>query len=365
MLWTRSVLFGWGRTVLLRLTGVISEPIAKDLPIWSGWIGAVAAHGLLAMVAAAVVAMGVVRVAFHRRRGGAQLASSRQMSLLASQALLGLLVVGGPNSSIPFFLWAGWLGLGFEQPPTLFEKVDDPEHEAKAQRAEIIWWASTVTTICILFTLSLGLMAPVWSRSILAGIEPEDLNDPDLGFRIQRARTLEPWNPNVELAMAAWLRGRLTQTPGWDESLFDRTCRTYREAMTLDPYDPLIAMRLAEVQTLAGRVDDALTTARRALLMNPSSRELIEWIYLYALRQNRTAIASEMIERALAAQPESPQWWRRRYEYEKAAGRGPSAGVALNVALTSALGEDSDALGGLVKASFARRELSASSGAIR
>ena len=78
------------------------------------------------------------------------------------------------------------------------------------------------------------------------------------------------------------------------------------------------ALRLAEVQASADRTEDALATARRALVINPSSMELLHWIFLYANSHEEKEIAFEMTERALLLQPESQQWVKR---FEKTGSR--------------------------------------------
>jgi tetratricopeptide (TPR) repeat protein len=190
----------------------------------------------------------------------------------------------------------------------------------------------------ILLAVILASMGPVGSRLTLAGIKDKELReDPNVRFKIYRAKRLDPWNPRVELARAAWLREELTRAEGWNENLYQRAVNAYLAAIELDPYDPIIALRLCDIQRAARRPEDALRTAQRGLARNPASEALMEWTFLYAWGQEKAAPALAAIDHALRVDPDSPLWWWRRYAVLQRMGQGQTAGEALHAALTAAV----------------------------
>ncbi|MCH8332483.1 hypothetical protein IIC65_00975, partial [Candidatus Sumerlaeota bacterium] len=312
--------------------------------------------GFSTMLGAALFSLGLARWEMGRAGGeGPRLRGATRLALPAVQTILALIVLGGPNSSLPLLVLAGWVALGMAGVPA---RGGSPEPFSESMNSgfgsrgaavprlgalERARWKVARDVIGgsaalgLLLLACLAALAPVRSAAIIEAIEPKDLQDPQLGFRLARAEERNRWNPEVHLLRAAWLRERLTRLPDWDEDLFQRICATYLRASDLDPYDPVIVLRLAEVQSLAARPEEALESARRALALNPYSEELLEWIYRYAVSHGRTRVALEMVERRLEIRPESAMWWRRRYRLGQLAGFGHEAATALSVATTGAI----------------------------
>jgi tetratricopeptide (TPR) repeat protein len=164
-----------------------------------------------------------------------------------------------------------------------------------------------------------------------------------------------PFDPQIEVIEAMRLREQLQRMPiaQWDEGLYRRACEAYRRAQSLDPYDPLHPMHLAQLQQLAERGREAVQTLQRALTFLPRSEPILEMLFIQARQQGDYDLARRSVAWALAVDPASAKWWRRRYETEAAAGRGPEAGLALNTALTA---DPENAY--LIGKHFDRREMS-------
>jgi hypothetical protein len=208
----------------------------------------------------------------------------------------------------------------------------------------------------MLALLCLQFRAPLAAIEELGQLGLETQADEELMSRLDSAEKRLPWHPVPHIIRAAWLRAELTRSPGWDENLFRSICAAYEKAMALDPYEPTIALKLAEVQVIAERTDAALHTARIAMERTPGSVDLLTWVYFHATTHNQTQTAAEMIDRSLYLEPEAARWWRNRFWFEQAEGRGPSATVALNVALTAAVGKPEQAEAETIQTYFERSE---------
>ncbi len=363
LLWSKSVLLGWGRSCMARLAGVLGEPLPSEFPPWLGWTGSLANGGLAAILGTALLAVGLAW--FARMKSGVhRLTSAPQLALLAAQALLVLHARGGPNSTLPFLIIACWIGLGFAPVPipSAVEETEPGRFTRSRKRkfapgsfVEISRLVCAGATIMLLIAVGLVSLGPVWSVASLSGIRIEQYRNPDLNKKLSRkiywAKSLFPWDPQIEVKEAMRLREELQRTPisQWNETLYRRACDAYLRAEELDPYDPLIALDLARLEKTAGRADDAAKTVLRALAITPSSEVLIEWLCRHAVAVKKTELAREMVDRGLKLHPESAKWWRWRYELDHLVGRGPQAGLALNVALTA-----NPSSAELVEASFAR-----------
>lgn len=359
LLWTKSVAFGWGRAPLLRLARVMAEPMPLDMPIWMSTTGFLASYGIVGFAVLAFGSLLVLRMALGKMHDlRLSLASGPQMSLLAVQALIAMTLVGGPNSSIPPLLCGGWLGFAFAGRTRMEEQLAPPVLLPAFRRRRFIAGAFSAAVVLLIGALgTLGAMAPVLSRAVLASLSKVPLYDPAFRSRAFLAMDLNPWSPRAQLAMAAYLREQLDLSLNWDESLYQRIVSTYDHAMRLDPYDPLIALRRADVQLKAKRLDDAFATVLRSLEYNPSSPELISWTYLTASASESTNVAMAAVEQTLRISPAASRWWRERYRLDQKAGRGAQATTALNIALTAAMGSATSEEIEVVKASFERWQL--------
>jgi len=323
-----------------------------------GWPGVASSWGISGLIGIALMALMTLGLGLRAsRRGGSGLFIG-QSPWLPIQALLGLAVMGGPNSSIPALLAGGWMALAVAGRPNGAAHLA-PRGERAAPGEPRPAWPSLLVAVAALGLLA-GLIPltarPVAARGALARLKrPEDFRRPDLGPLLYRAEARDPWNPDVYRKRAHWLRERLAQAQAWDETLFQRIAATYEAALERDPYNIVTALELARILDVAGRVDGAIETAQRASRHNPASPELLHWLYLYSTRHGRLAVAAETIERGLALQPDAGLWWERRYRFEQAAGRGPMAGRSLHIALTAAMSDPSLDLPDVVQAAFERR----------
>lgn len=335
ILWTRSLLFGWGSHPLPRLAVPVASPASVALPEWSGPYGPLAAFGIVGALVAGWLSLGLIRMSLRRARLGMRPGEGPQLSLLAAQSLLAAIFVGGPRSALPFVLLAAWLSLGVARTAGL-------RAAQRASSGHTVWRALCATPVCLaVFAGLVVATGPVWARSYVKGLELEDFTDEDGAWRLSRrldlARTLSPYDPKVELAEGLRLRESLQRDlkSGWNEPIFVRMCDAYRRAMELDPYDDAIPLRLAAMQTEAKRPREALETIRRGLATSPSSEPLLRAMFAQARERRDVELADEALERALAVAPHAAFWWTRRYEFDHAMGRGPSAGRALQLALTA------------------------------
>jgi hypothetical protein len=346
-LWSQSVGFGHGYGGLARLLRVYLEPVAFDTPDWMGWTGFLAVGGVAAAIALAGISVGLLFAeAWGRLR--------QRPAAMVAQLLIGLTMVGGPNSMLPLLLIFVWTGLALSAP--LPERLIA---EFEARRSELARWVGLGLRTVMLLLLFVGMLAirgPFKAAEVLSKVRVEDLQNPELERRLDRAGRLNPLNPAVPMIRAAWLREQLTRSPRWDESLYLGICDAYAEAIRLDPYDPAIVLKLAEVQSIAERPDDSVRTARQGLQWNPGSQDLMSWLLYYASSNNMTELAGEMIQRSLYLSPEDARWWRDRYRFESRAGRATEAGAALGVALTAAITNPAEAQAETVRAAFDRAD---------
>lgn len=332
-MWTKSAIFGWNRGPLQRLGGAMMEPLDTKFPDWMGWYGFVGAYGLSMLFLVGAAALVGLAVAHRRSEAeGFTRGNVPHLALLAAQASLIWCALGAPNSDLPFLLLCGWLGMG------LTSGHHRPDHRPLAQTLRYMTAVPALAALLILLISSIG---PIWARSYVNGINHDDLVDPAASARLGRslrfARMVSPRDPKVDWADGLRLRNELQRelVTSWDETLFERTVDAYRRAVQLDPYDSLYALELANLYKIADRPADAVRAIEDALTHTPRSTALIQWLYVFADGQQDTATAMAMIDKGLAVNPSSPEWWKRKYIYGRRLGQGPQSGYALGVALTA------------------------------
>lgn len=359
LLWSRSVGLGWGRAVVLRLLNVMAEPGAPHTISWLGTRGLMAAYGAAAPIAGAMISLVVLRstIISNSLKGD----ESRPMALLAPLAfhfLIGMIVVGGPNSSIPLLLAAGWLALCMGPDSSRADPVAVASHTRANRRESALRLAAVGVALAGVSILVVWSYRPIAARRILVSLHSTPFDSPGHVDLIDRAHQLDPHNPRVELARAAMARDRLNRSAGWDEALYVSIEQAYESAIALDPFDAANHLALAQVQILADRTDDALRTARRGLVHLPNSRELLDWLYVTSVSKGRSDLARTVIERRRLLSPGDFAWWARRGEAYRAAGRRERALAASGAALTAAVGSEAEAEA--VREAFARRGPSSS-----
>lgn len=346
-LWAQSVLTGHGSGPLMRLLRTATEPLAVVDPRWMGWTGFLAGGGVASLVILVGFSLALIWRELHsgvEHRAGA----------LGAQFTISLIVLGGPNSMIPLLLLIGWGALAFSTP---VESEPPPRGEAlfSFDLSRMFRWG-LVASLVLMAIVCLRFRRPFNANEILKELHAERRATPELEQRLERAEALHPWTPVPHMIRAAWLREALTESKRWDESLFRSICRAYNEAIRLDPYEPTIVLRLADVQSIAERSDAALETVHAALKRTPGAMEVSAWAYFHATTHNRMDVAARMVERSLMLEPDESRWWQDRFRLERDAGRGPRARVALNVALTSAIDQPNEIEKELIRTAFLRRE---------
>ncbi len=346
-LWSQSVIAGLGFGPLMRMVRVYTEPLVIAEPRWMGWTGMLATGGVALLLVLVFVSALLTWREIHAR-------VEHRAAALGSQFSIGLIIAGGPNSMLPLLLLFAWTGLALSVPPL----IDARERRAVIRPGRYDYARRAAFAIVLLFLAGdvLGFRKPFAASVILNEISNEQGETPETLHALEKAARLNPESPLPSLIHAAWKREVLGQSSRWDEALFRKICRDYEKAMALDPYEPTIPLRLAEVQGIAKRTDAALQTMAEALQRTPGSLELMSWVYFHATSHNRMDSAKAMIDRRLMLEPEALHWWRDRFQFEQDAGRGSRARVALNVALTATVGTGSKAEQDLVRIAFARAE---------
>ncbi len=322
LLWSRSVGLGWGRAVVLRMLNVMAEPGGPNAISWLGTRGLMAAYGAAAPIAGAMISLVVLRATIvpNSRKGH----EPHSMALLAPPAfhfLIGLIVVGGPNSSIPTLLAAGWLALCFRSDSSRSDPVREASHARAYRREAALRLASVALALAGVSILVVWSYRPIAARRILVSLHGTSYDSPAYAKAVERARRLDPNNPRVDLARAAMARNRLNRSAGWDEALYSSIEQSYESAIALDPFDAANHLALARLQIIADRTDDALRSARRGLVHLPNSRELLDWMYVTSLSKSRPDLSRTVIERRRLLSPGDVAWWVRRGEAYQAAGR--------------------------------------------
>ena len=337
LLWTQSLLFGWGRETLDHLIGVFAGPGPVTLPAWGG-VSFLLASGGLAGLGLLIVLM-LYLMLWPRTRWGDEADPMAPVAAhWASMPLLmtgGLILTGGPRSQLVMLGLAGWLAMALirvhRDPPTV-RAVPPLSHYAGVT----LYLAATVA-LCGLIGL------PTLGSALLRGGGPGLGNPIEYRKRMQRAQRLNPFEPGPLLAAAASWRRTMTDTPGWQESTYLRAFDLYNRAMRLDPYDVAIPLRLAEFHLQADREESAISTIEMALERLPGQPELILWLYNVAVTQQRPTLAYRMLELGQQVSPVRPDWWRQRARLARELGQWPLAHQCLGIALSGALDDPEQA----------------------
>lgn len=333
-LWLNSVLFGWGHGAMDRLIDVIAQPRPAILPPWGGTISLLAQGGMAGLLALAT--LGVVLL-WRLPTGKVVLTPRRFVNSIAAPAalfLLGLMATGGPRSSVVLFSLAGWVALTMVP-----SRIPDPSEAQTLKRYRIpsvfrqrLAIALPLTFMAIVAFL---MISPLRARRLLDR-SSDAQRSPQANLRDQRkAHRLNSYEPRILSAMARAQRRELAELTGWSESAYQRITSTYRIAESLDPYNTLMPLSLAQYQLDSHREEEALRTVQRSLERQPNSRELINWVFLYALSRNQTRLANQMLDRGIQILPERAIWWQRRFELASQLGMGPLVGQAGSVSLTA------------------------------
>ena len=345
-LWVQSILVGWGHRAVVRLAEVLAAPHPAIVSPWGGPFGLLAIGGV---IGTALLALWIAYLIVRRpNRDPAGRSPLTQLAGAATPIALlvgGLILVGGARSAVVMFLLAGWSALAL---------VDSEERTRRGAASVFGRRLAMGLAACGALAVTVALWMPVRGRSILENAARERLDPAVYRAKLVKARRLNPFDPAIPLAQAHAWREAMNRSPQWSESLYLRVVRSYDTAIRLDPYETLYPIRLALFQLLCKPEDVAIETIHRALNRHPNAMDLVDWLYLTTLRQNRTRLAYGMLEKGLALEPDRKRWWLRRFEWYQTQGQGPLAGQALAVALTAAP-DDPNLLSHALKAGRAPR----------
>jgi hypothetical protein len=327
MLWTESILLGWGQGTLERLVEVFAQPVEAVIAPWGGPTCLLATGGLVGF--AALTALLIYLAARHRERwdrgGDPRRAAAADAAALGALWTGGVVLAGGPRSELVLLMIAGWTALAL-----IKTAPDPPARQAAIPASHRV----TGVLLGLLAALAFVLALPTWGSAILRQAPrpgtPAQVHRQRLGL----AARLNPFEPAIALAQAAAWRQAMTDSEHWQESLYLRVVGLYRRAERLDPYQPLISLNLAHFQALCDRQEAAVLTVQDALERMPADRELITWLYSFARRQGLSTLAYRMLRHGQQVDPTHPAWWHQCYVRASRLGQGPQARWALAVALT-------------------------------
>ncbi len=327
-LWIQSILVGWGHRAVVRLAEVLAAPHPAIVSPWGGPFGLLAIGGVIGTVLLAIwIAYLIVRRPNRDPLGSSHLTRLAGAATPIALLLGGLILVGGARSAVAMFLLAGWSALAL---------VDSEQRTRRVATSLFGRRLALGMAACGALAVTVALWMPVRGRSILENASRGHLDPAAYRGKLLKARRLNPFDPAIPLAQAHAWREAMNRSPQWSESLYLQVVRSYDTAIQLNPYETLYPIRLALFQLLCKPEDVAIETIQKALNRHPNAMELVDWLYLTTLRQNRTRLAYGMLEKGLALEPDRKRWWRRRFEWYQTQGQGPLAGQALAVALTAA-----------------------------
>ncbi len=331
ILWTHSMLLGWGHGTLEKLMEAFALPKAMAAAPWGGVSYLLASGGLVGL--GLLLILLIYMMLWPRGRWGTETeplapaaAHWGAMPLLMTG---GMLLAGGPRSEMAMLALAGWLALALVK-----ARIDPGRGRDGLPSSHVAGGIMLALTSCVLIA---SLARPAWGESLyirtknrLHAMDAESYRS-----RLERAAELNPHEPGIRMALAASWRKTMTETAGWRESYYLNVVRLYGEAAALDPYDVQVPLSLAEFLNLAER--PALEPLEDALDRMPKNTTLIKRLLLEAEREKEPELAYQMLDRGLAVEPSDPWWWMQDARSALDLGQVPQAQHALAIALTGAL----------------------------
>ena len=140
----------------------------------------------------------------------------------------------------------------------------------------------------------------------------------------RRAASLASWEPRYP----AMLGGLLNQV-GQGDLAYD----AYFEAAARDPRGLSHALNLGRVAVTLERPDEAERWYGRALQIDPTTPEVLAEVGRFELEQGDVAVATGLLERAVALRGDHPGWWAALGEARSAEGDAQGAREAFERAL--------------------------------
>lgn len=320
VLWLRSIVIGWGHVALEPLITIAAEPNPARMPAWSGPYGWLAQWG----VSGGLVLLVWLTVLLRAMAHGRTLRLSQLLSGGVALLLLGMLTVGGARSGRVLMTAAVWTAIAVSGGQLRRAHVPMPQ------------WA-IVGLIGLVGVMNCLLTAiPISGSSMARKMQPVHLTLLEQRRILQTARDRNPWDPVIPMKLARVTREEMDRVRGWSESLYQETVGHYRQAIAVDPLDPMHAIRLAGFHLLCDREDAAIEViTRTALPARPFNPELVDWLYRVARRLDRSSLAYRMLDHALKNDPTRLEWWNRQHELARGLGQRSLQVQALSRALTA------------------------------
>lgn len=334
ILWTHSMLFGWGHGTLEQLMEAFAQPKAIEPSPWGGVSYLLATGGLVGF--GLLMIMLIYMMLWPRGRWGIETEplapAAAHWGVMPLLMTGGMLLSGGPRSEIVVLAIAGWLALALVK-----ARIDPGRPEGGLPVSHVAGGTVLALTAAVLIV---SLARPAWGSSILIRTSMAAMSPEDYRARLERAAELNRHEPAIRKALAQSWRQTMTATPGWRESYYLNVVRLYQEAAALDPYDVSIPMELAEFLRRAER--PAFETLEDALNRMPKNPVLIKRILFEAELEKEPDLAYQMLRRGMMVEPDDPWWWLQDARSALELGQLPKAQRSLDIALTGAFSLDPD-----------------------
>lgn len=344
ILWTHSMLLGWGHGTLEKLMEAFALPQPIAVAPWGGVSYLLATGGLIGL--GLLLILLIYMMLWPRGRWGIETEplapAAAHWGVMPLLMTGGMLLAGGPRSEMVVLALAGWLALALVK-----ARIDPARDQGGLPVSHIAGGAMLALTAAVLIV---SLARPAWGTSILFHANQLGMSPEDYRARLERAAELNPHEPEIRKALAISWRRTMTETPGWRESYYLNVVRLYGEAAALDPYDDSIPLELAEFLRLAER--PSIETLEDALDRMPRNTVLIKRLWIEAEREKEPDLAYQMLDRGLMAEPSDPWWWLQEARSAMELGQVPQAQRALDIALTGALDLDPEKRAEYVRAAW-------------
>lgn len=344
ILWTHSMLLGWGRGTLEQLMEAFAQPRPIVAAPWGGVSYLLATGGLIGL--GLLLILLVYMMLWPRGRWGIETEplapAAAHWGVMPLLLTGGMLLTGGPRSEMVVLALAGWLALALVK-----ARIDPARDQRGLPVSHIAGGAMLALTAAVLIV---SLARPARGTSILLHTSQLKMSPEEYRAKLERAAELNPHEPGIRKALAESWRRSMTETPGWRESYYLNVVRLYNEAAALDPYDVNIPLGLAEFLRLAER--PTIETLEDALDRMPKNTDLIKRLLIEAEREKEPDLAYQMLDRGLMVEPSNPWWWLREARSAHELGQLPQAQRALAIALTGALNLDHEQRAECVRAAW-------------
>ncbi len=276
--------------------------------------------GGVALGGAYLVYLGVVAVVLvrglHRRDGEVALVAAAGAAWVAAQAQSVVSI------DVPSLLATHWL-LGAvvllsagEVPSRTIELPWGPPSGRSPRRSGMGWRRGASLGVVVLTLAALGVAQVPLRASILA-VQGQDAADIDTATaRLERAGQLAFWESRYPFELGRALR---------DAEQHDRAVAAYEEAVRRHPRHLIRVRALAHAYLRAERPEEALGAAERALELDGQQPTLLAEVAWFRLRAGEFDAGIDLLERAVAVDPDLEVGWQLLLEAYEVVGDGQAA----------------------------------------